>query len=263
MINYPQMFQLGNLGFSMTHSLDSGNTLAFLHGWSVIRNENCVTEREMISHGQRMHSLLEPSISLWRHPLLLPTLLFQEHLFRCEEFIWRDLSPQIRVIEQVLGITRSGRLAGTEHAVSEEIRKLLTDDERRIQITSAVNTNLTDTINFVSILGWDKRLGDFIRKADGELHQYYEAAGIDRGTVKELEAAVDLFSSEAASTLEHATGMRSRLEMQLNVVRPLYTLPQPGGTMTNAYRSSTISWPKQETTSTLASPPRRVSTVSP
>ena len=229
MINYPQMFQLGNLGFSMTHSLDSGNTLAFMHGWSVLKQRNVVTGREMISHGERMHKLLEPSISLWRHPLLLPTLLFQEHLFRCEEFIWRDLSPQIRGIERDLGITRSGRLSGTKHAVSEEIRELLTDDERRIQITSAVNTTLTDTITFASVLSWDERLGDFIKKADRELHHYYEGAGIDLGVVKELEAAIDLFSSEAASTLAYAAGMRSRLEMQLNVVCLLCSIPELDG----------------------------------
>ena len=129
----------------MTHSLGSGNTLAFLHGWSVFSNQNWVSKRDMISHSERMHSLLEPSISLWRHPLLLPTLLLQEHLFRCEEFIRQDLSPQIRGIERVLGITRSGRLAGTKHAVSEEIQELLTDDERRIQITSEVNTTLSCT----------------------------------------------------------------------------------------------------------------------
>ena len=218
MINYPQMFQLGNLGFSMTHSLDSGDTLAFLHGWSVFSNQNCVTEREMISHGDRLHSLLEPSISLWKHPLLLPTLLFQEHLFRCEEFIWRNLSPQIRDIERILGITRSGRLAGTKHAVSEEIQELLTDDEQRLQITSVVNSTLTDTITFASILGWDERLGEFIKKADKELRSCYSDFGIEIGTVKELEAAIDHFSSEAASTLAYVTGMRSRLEVQLNVV---------------------------------------------
>ncbi len=247
----------------MTHSLGSGNTLAFLHGWSVFSNQNWVSKRDMISHSERMHSLLEPSISLWRHPLLLPTLLLQEHLFRCEEFISQDLSPQIRGIERVLGITRSGRLAGTKHAVSEEIQELLTDDERRIQITSEVNTTLTDTINLATILGWDQRLGEFIKKADKELHSYYEESGIDIGIVKELEAAVDHFSGEAASTIAYATGMRSRLEVQLNVVCLPCPLPKLGETMTDADRSSTTSWRKQETTSTPASPPQRVSTASP
>jgi hypothetical protein len=221
------MFQIGNLGFSMTHSLASGNTLAFMHGWSIFRNQNSVTKAERVSHAERMYNLLESSVSFWRHPLLLPTLLLQEHLFRCEEFIWRDLSPRTRNIETVLGLSESGRLAATPNKDYDAIKELLADDEGRIQITSDVNTTLTDTVNFVSVLRWAQRLGEFIKRADKELHRHYEAANIDTGTVKELESAVDHFSCEAISSIEYATAIKTRLEIQLSVVRLPRTLKKP------------------------------------
>ena len=224
------MFQLGNLGFSMTHSLDRGNTLAFLHGWSIFSDENWVTGEKMVPHAERMHNLLESSVSLWRHPLLLPTLIFQEHLFRCDGFT-QQLSPRIGTIERALGVTRAGRLAYTQHAVPEVIEELLADEERRISITSEVNTALTDTINFVSILKWDQRLGEFIKRVDKELHKYYATANIDISTVKELESAVEHFSSEAVSTIEYVTAMRSRLEIQLNVVCLPCPIPKSGEKM--------------------------------
>lgn len=218
-IKYPQMFQLGNLGFAMTHSLSTGNTLAFLHGWSIFRNQNAITKKETTPHSERIHSLLQPSVTLWKHPLLLPTLLFQEHLFRCDEFIWRSLSSQTQAIEFELGMSRTGRLANTEHAVLEEIVNLLSDDSRRLLITSDVNTALTDAITFANVLKWDQRLGEFIKRLDKELRKYYEGANIGLATVKELESAVDHFSCEAVSTAEYAGSIRSRLEVQLSVVR--------------------------------------------
>jgi hypothetical protein len=221
-IKYPQMFQLGNLGFSMTHSLSTGNTLAFLHGWSIFRNQNAVTKRATTPHWERIHSLLRPSVTLWKHPLLLPTLLFQEHLFRCDEFIWQSLSRETQAIEFGLGMSRTGRLANTQHAVLEEIANLLSDDGRRLLITSDANTALTDAITFASVLNWDQRLGEFIRRLDKELQKYYERANIEPATVRELESAVDHFSFEAVSTAEYVASIRSRLEVQLSVVRLIH-----------------------------------------
>jgi len=212
------MFQLGNLGFSMTHNLNTGDTLAFLHGWSMFSFQNSVTGEQQVSHAERIHRLLEPSVSLWRHPLLLPTLIFQEHLMRCDDFTRCILSGQVEDIEEDLGVTRSGRLFKTGHAVPEVIKQLLADDERRLWITSVINTTLTDAINFLNVLKWDQRLGAFIKRVDEELSRYYETANMGIGTVKELESAVDHFCCEAASAHEYVESIRARLEMQLNVL---------------------------------------------
>lgn len=227
MIKYPQVYQLGNLGFSMTHSFSSGNTLAFLHGWSIFSNINQVTDEEMISHGERIHKLLESSVSLWRHPLLLPTLLLQEHLFRCEEFIWRCLSPRIRTIEEDIGVARSGRLMKTPLGDPTEIKAQLAKDEKRIEIASAVNTTLVDTVTVISILEWDKRLSEFIKRADKELQKYNEGAKISTNAEMELKSAIDHFSCEAISSAEYVSGMRFRLEVQLTVVCLPCPLPKP------------------------------------
>jgi hypothetical protein len=211
----------------MTHSLSSGNTLAFLHGCNIFSNENQVTGDTMVPHAERIHNLLDSSGSLLRHPLLLPTLLLQEHLFRCEEYVSGILSRQTEEIERDLGITRSGRLLQTPTAVPKEIKELLADDEKRIRITSAVNTTLVNTITVIGILKWDQLLSEFIKRADKELDEYYEAAKISLSAMMELQSAVDHFSCVAMSETEYVTGMRSRLELQLDVVCYARSLPKP------------------------------------
>ncbi|KAK0622596.1 hypothetical protein B0T14DRAFT_150500 [Immersiella caudata] len=217
-LKHPQMYQLGNLGLSLSHNLTTSTTLAFLHGWSLFTFQNAVTGKRQVSHAERIHQLLEPSVSLWKHPLLLPTLIFQEHLTRCEDFVTRGLSERVRGIEMDLGVTRSGRLVGTETALPEVIRELVGDDERRLMITSEVNTTLTDTITFLGVLKWDQRLGGFIQRLDKELGKYYADAGVGREAVKELEAALEHFCGEAESTWEYVNGMRARLEGQMGVL---------------------------------------------
>jgi hypothetical protein len=212
------MYQLGNLGVSLTHNLATSTTLAFIHGWSIFTFQNSVTGKRQVSHAERIHQLLEPSVSLWKHPLLLPTIIFQEHLTRCEDFISGGLSGRVRGIERDLGVTQSGRLVGTETALPEVIRELVGDDERRLMITSLVNTTLTDTVSFLGVLKWDRRLGAFIQRLHKELGRYYADAGIGRGAVKELEAAVEHFCGDAESTIEYVDGMRTRLERQMEVL---------------------------------------------
>jgi hypothetical protein len=213
------MYQLGNFGFAMTHSFITGRTLGFLHGWNVLSDRTMVTDESILTHSERIHDSLRSSASLWRHPLLLPTLILQEHLFRSKELTWRTLSPRLRGIEKELGVTRSGRLVHLKTPVSEEIKRLVRDDVRRLQMTTEVSSTLTDTINLVNVLTWDQRLGQFIQRVDKELRIYYPKVNINQGVVKELESSVDHFLCEAIGATDYIGAMRSRLEIQLNVVR--------------------------------------------
>jgi hypothetical protein len=213
------MFQLGNCGLAMTHSFITGDTLAFLHGWNVFSDRRAISGEWTTSHSERLHQLLQSSLSLWRHPLILPTLLLQEHLFRADDFRRRGLSKVVTSIEKVLGVTKTGRLANAKDTVPEEIRELLTDDDLRLRITSRLNTALTDTINLTAILRWDQRLGQFIQRVNKELEGYYDDCGIPLDLAKELEAVTDHLLCEAISATEYIDATKSRLEIQLNVVR--------------------------------------------
>jgi len=99
------------------------------------------------------------------------------------------------------------------------MKKLLRDDDRRLQLTANVNTALTDTINLVGVLQWDQRFGEFIRRVDKELRGHYEGANIHFSIVRELDSAIDHFVCEAVTATEYTVAMRSRLEVQLNLVR--------------------------------------------
>jgi len=202
----------------MTHSFITGNTYAFLHGWSVFGDRNVVSGEWAISHSERFHQLLTSSTSLWRHPLLLPTLLLQEHLFRASEFSWRALSRDVTSVEKDLAVTKSGRLVTTKHAVPEEIKNLLTNDDLRLRITTRVNTALTDAINFTTVLKWDQRLGQFIQRVDKELQRNCDEGNLPLGLAKDLESAVDHLLCEAISATEYIDSVKSRLEVQLSVV---------------------------------------------
>jgi hypothetical protein len=212
------MFQLGNYGLALTHSFLTGNTLAFLHGWHVFGDRNGISGERIVSHSEKLHRLLRSSRALWQHPLLLPLLLLQEHLYRADEFRYRTVSSEMRGIEKELCVTKTGRLVHMRDAVPEKIRELLTNDEMRLQLTTRVNTAMTDSINLATVLRWDQRVAQFIQRVDKELQPYYRDIGIFVGLEKDFRAALDHLSCEAVTATEYIDSISSRLDIQLNVV---------------------------------------------
>lgn len=165
-----------------------------------------MTRKTMVPHAERLYRSLETSVSLWTHPLLLPALLLQENLYHCE------VSGAVREIEKKFSVTRTARLSELPPGIPDHIKALLADNTRRVQITSVVHSRLTDTITLANILRWNQRLSEIIKRADQDLHQYYERTEMEIGIVRELESAIEHFSREAVSMMEYVTGMKSRRE---------------------------------------------------
>lgn len=132
MLKVPQMYQLGNYGLALSHSFETGITVAFLHGWGVLTSINHVTGKKMIPHAERIQGLIKSAVSLWTHPLLLPAILLEEHLFRANEFNSNVLARNTTSIEFRLGVTQSGRLTGSRNSFGPaELRELMGNEEAR------------------------------------------------------------------------------------------------------------------------------------
>ncbi|KAK9773609.1 putative HTH psq-type domain-containing protein [Seiridium cardinale] len=121
-------------------------------------------------------------------------------------------------IEKELGVTKSGRLVHTELAIPETLKIILADDERRLRITTNVNSTLTDTITLIQVQEWDQRFGEFIQQVNRELSEHYEGASIPFPTIKQVEPIIEQFSRRAISATGFSVTIKSRLELQLNVL---------------------------------------------
>jgi len=211
------MYQLGNYGLALSHTFRTGVTLAFLHGWSLLTETNHVNGVQIIPHAERIQELIKSTVSLWTHPLLIPVILLEEHLFRANYYKEQELSRQTTSLELQLRVTHSGRLAGGRASLSPAgLRELMGNDEARIGLTSLLNTTVTDAITFIGNMKWDPRYCQFLHHVCDQIQRFHlQTLTISGGELKE---SIDTLECVSASCLEHAESIKQRLQLQLSVV---------------------------------------------
>lgn len=210
------MYQLGNAGLVLSHSFASGTTFAFLHGWSLLDEFNKVTGERMIPHIRRIRKLLRAAVRSWTHPLLIPVILLEEHLFRANSFRELEISRSTVNVEFSLGVTHSGRIGGGKSFGPRELREFMGNEKSRIYLTSLLNTTVTDAIGFTGVLKWDFRYCEFLDNVCDEIQQLRPETGKNLNRViKEAIAQLQCF---AQGNFDHAESLKARLNLQLSVV---------------------------------------------
>ncbi|KAK2009781.1 hypothetical protein LZ32DRAFT_608182 [Colletotrichum eremochloae] len=209
----PQMFQLGNLGLAMSHDLETGTTVAFLHGWNMFSDRDAVTNEPIVPHAESLHGMMQSATTLWAHPLFLPTVLLREHLSKAE-FFQSHLEPQVMGIERDLGVARSGRLVNSKSDAYAQ--RMIQDDRERFRMTARLNTTATDVVNMLGVLEWDLHYFKFLGRVNGELAALH--GRISPAADAELRSLVDYLECEALSIVSFVGTMKSRLDLQLNVL---------------------------------------------
>lgn len=222
-IKVPQMYQVANYGLCLTHSFKTHVTLGFMFGWNMINGENW--KRAMKSelptylepHSPRISNLIKSEVSNWRHPLLLPVILLEDHVYnadRCKAF---DLSPRTTRLERQLRVTKAGRNVNSPKSLDFEV---LSQDmtSKRFEIITDINTTITDVVTFACNLKWDNRYCQFLRDISKDIQGLSETA---QGGGPKLDNTVETLATFVASISEHTEALKDRLNIQLDIVRDL------------------------------------------
>lgn len=214
------MFQLGNLGLALKHCFRTGSTVAFVHGWNIFSEQCHVTGKPVVPHIKDFVDSVRSTALLWIHPLLLPTVLFKDHLRRADRFR-AGLSGGVTRIEKKLGVTQTARLVNRRPGINAEMKEMLRDEEARLLLTADLNTAATNVNNLAATLKWDQRYAQFLTSVHAEIHDHVEAMPSRPGT--QIVRLVETLAAEAAHEEDFAASMQSRLQLQLDVVRPSET----------------------------------------
>lgn len=215
------MYQLANYGLCLTHSLKTHDTFGFMFGWNMINQENWKLAMgrpppiHMKPHGPRISSLIKLEVSNWKHPLLLPVILLDDHVYNADVCKGLDLSPRTSDLEKKLRVTKAGR--NGNDPVSLDFEALSQDTiKERLKFITDINTTITDVVTFACNLKWDDRYCQFLRDIQREIRGLYKET---QGQETRLEDSIETLATFVASILEHTDALRERLGVQLDVVR--------------------------------------------
>jgi hypothetical protein len=211
------MYQIGNCGFALRHDFSSGRTLCFAHGWDMVIQTDAVPPGEGFkSYLDEIEKHIRPAKQFWSHPLFLPIVFLAEHISRANRFRG-NLSFQVIQLEKELGITKSGTLSWKEAKTFEAIQRLVADRQVRMNLTAELNSRITDSTNFLTTLSWMNRHCQFLQKYKDVVQKLNPHPS--KNEHRQLEEYLDCLIDSAMSITSNVEGLKSRLELQLSVVR--------------------------------------------
>jgi hypothetical protein len=210
------MYQIANYGLCLTQSFKTHVTFGFMFGWNMFdegnwkRNMSNMERPEYLEpHGPRISKLIKSTSSYWRHPLLLPVILLEDHVYNADRYKGRDLSIRTMRLERQLGVTKAGR--NVNSLDSFNVEKL----DRKTIITQ-INTTVTDTVTLAGNLRWNTRYCQFLQDISNDIRDLIEPI---QGREPKLDYTIETLASLVISILEHTEAIKARLDIQLNVVR--------------------------------------------
>lgn len=210
------MYQIANYGLCLTHSFKTHVTLGFMFGWNMFDEGNWKRNMSNMErpgylepHGPRISKLIESTSSYWRHPLLLPVILLEDHVYNADRYKGRDLSIRTMKLERQLGVTKAGRTFNSPSSFNVE--KL----DRKTVITQ-INTAVTDAVTLAGNLRWNTRYCQFLQDISKDIRDLIEPI---QGREPKLDYTIETLASLLISILEHTEAIKARLDIQLDVVR--------------------------------------------
>jgi hypothetical protein len=210
------MYQIANYGLCLTHSFKTHVTFGFMFGWNMFYEgswerygSNMERPEHLKPHGPRISKLIKSTSSYWRHPLLLPVILLEDHVYNADRYKGRDLSIRTMRLERQLGVTKAGR--NVNSLDSFNVEKL----DRKTIITQ-INTTVTDAVTLAGNLRWNARYCQFLQDISKDIRDLIEPI---QGREPKLDYTIETLASLVISILEHTEAIKARLDIQLNVVR--------------------------------------------
>jgi hypothetical protein len=155
---------------------------------------------------------------LWGHPLLLPTIILQHHVYRTEHFCTIHLEDRVGYVQRQLGMSRAGRLNGLRGPYEDPAgEKSIKDTKVNLHtLTGEVNTLITETIWFNRVSDWECDCIDFLSHTLDEI-TVSSGVHVDSGT-KEIRECIEYLDSVAKGLRGHNIREKERVQADFNVV---------------------------------------------
>jgi hypothetical protein len=155
---------------------------------------------------------------LWGHPLLLPTILLQHHVYRTEHFCTNHLDDRVGYVQRRLGMSRAGRLINLPGPYEDPVgKKSIKDTKVNLHtLTGEMNTVITEIIRFNHVSDWECDCIDFLSRTLDEITGT-SGAQADSGT-KEIRECIEYLDSAAKGLRGRNIRGKERVQTDFNVV---------------------------------------------
>jgi len=197
----------------MSYNFSTGFTTALLFGNEV---KSLLLSPGSSSRFDEIQAHLQAVAALWAHPMVLPSVLLSNHLYRAEIFCYNVLESRILETEDELGVVRAGRLSWKRDK-NLIIEKPIHESKSNIrELTSRMNTDLTEIIFLIGVTEWDCVAIEFLAKTTEKVSGLLEKSHkTETGEIREF---IEYMSVAAKVLLLANNKSKERMQAHLNVV---------------------------------------------
>ncbi|KAI9797187.1 MAG: hypothetical protein M1833_005596 [Piccolia ochrophora] len=199
-LKFPQSFHAGSYMIALSYDPNSRVTKAFLHAASK-------SERERIS------ASLNASSSLWQHPLLVPVILFENHLQNAERYLLA-LSDKVTDMEADTGYVVAGRLALTDPSAIPKWNKLDLEG-----LTRRLHSCLAELVFLDHVSHFRRECAGFLLKTIKDVQRHFPAHGRRERAweARELAQSIGFMSSASDTMWYQSQCLQKRVQSQIGV----------------------------------------------
>jgi hypothetical protein len=126
------------------------------------------------------------------------------------------LSQEVKSIEEALGVGRNGRLALVDIGVTDQMKSIFGQEEKRIELMSRLTSAAADLSDVTRVLKWDKDCIQFLHQVKAQIDTHHGRSAIILES--EWSSLMQFMCCHAESAANFTTFLHSRLDSQLNVV---------------------------------------------
>ncbi|KAI4599574.1 hypothetical protein KJ359_002021 [Pestalotiopsis sp. 9143b] len=128
----------------------------------------------------------------------------------------QEIYDTIRRISEKLGVTASGQLAMAKRNTFDDIRRLVSNPDSRMDLTAELNSTLTDATSCSNALRWNKRYRESLAKCFDDIESSLGEGAKDGH--RELLAYFTFLDAQADELLDVMETSKTKLELQLSIV---------------------------------------------
>jgi hypothetical protein len=210
-IKASQKYQVGNYGLSISYDFTTRITTGLLHGTGVMLNRNDFPAWRNCPSIE-IFDLIKAVPHLWTHPMLLPTILLQHHIYRAEHFCTTQLDDRANNLQRQLGMSRASRLSGLRGPYPDPAggRPIQETKINLHNLTGEMNTCITELIWFCQVSEWECECVHFLSRTLDE--------DLVLSKTREIRECIEYMTSAAVGLKSHNYRGKERLQADFNVV---------------------------------------------
>ncbi|KAL9621094.1 MAG: hypothetical protein Q9160_004479 [Pyrenula sp. 1 TL-2023] len=204
LVKAAQKVHVANYVLSLSHQVSDASTTALIMGTELLKTPPpryaLVDDSRKFEH---LLNLIQNAARFWTHPMLLPTIILQNHSHRAEKYTY-SLGQEVLNIEHQTGV------AFPTHMVQQQKRS----KEHLYAMTKQLHANMVQIIFTNRIYSWEIQYVAFLQKTHGELAEYLQMLGIHQ----ELQECIEHIASVVTELADFARILKERTQSQLDIV---------------------------------------------